>query len=127
MTELALVHTESTVARATFDDFWTLYPRRVARKDALNAWAKVREVDRVACLVALVDWRQVWRARGDDQFVPHAATWLNGERWTDEIPVEFTRPTHASHVAAKQLDQTERGPIPPRVLEALAKLRKGHT
>jgi DNA replication protein DnaC len=110
--------------RATFDDFWLLYPRRVARKDAERAWSRMNEAQRMAAVVALVDWRRVWQARGDVQYVPHASTWLNGERWTDELPAEFVQRTaHASHVIAKP-PETERGEMPAHVREALERMRK---
>lgn len=78
----------------------------------------------MAALVALVDWRRVWAARGDSQFTPHAATWLNGERWTDEIPEEFKqRAAHVSHVIAKPPESGKREPMPEHVRQAIAKLR----
>src|SRR5574343_1375842 len=105
----------------TFDDFWTLYPKRVARKDAVKAWTRMTLADRVDALVALVDWRRVWLARGEMEYVPHPATWLNGERWTDELPVDCA-PRHASHAPAKPQDDAPRGAMPESVRLALAKV-----
>ncbi len=116
---------KSATAPISFEDFWLLYPKRQAKKDATRAWAKMSEADRLAALVAVVDWRAVWRSRGDDRYTPLPASWLNAERWTDEVTAEFTRPTHASHVLAKPKEQSERGPIPAHVLAALERLRKG--
>ena len=108
---------------AAFDDFWTLFPKRIARKDAMKAWARLTPEDRVASLMALLDWRRVWAARGDYQFTPNAATWLNGERWTDELPAEHRQvATSASHVIAK-LPEHERGEMPAKVRDMLSKLR----
>lgn len=70
-----------------WDAFWTLYPRHEAKKDALKAWSRLNESDRTAAVCAIADWRQVWRAQGrDTHLIPLAATWLNGERWEDEVP-----------------------------------------
>ena len=108
--------------QATFDDFWTLYPKRIARLDAVKAWAKLSDAERMDALVALVKWRRVWLARDEMQFVPHAATWLRGARWEDELPSD-SMPLHASHVPAGPPPLGERGEMPAEVRAALAKLR----
>lgn len=109
---------------ATFDDLWTLYPRRVAKRDAERAWNRLTADEKVAALSALVKWRRVWLARGEIQYVPHAATWLNGARWDDELPEQAQMgPQHASHVAATMLEQAERGAMPQEVRDLLTKLK----
>ena len=116
---------ENTSDAATFEDFWLMYPKRVARRDAEKAWARVGHEERVAALVALVKWRRVWLARGEIQYVPHAATWLNGARWEDELPEQAQMgPQHASHVAATMPEQAERGAMPQEVRDLLAKLKR---
>lgn len=76
-----------------FDEFWAAYPRHVAKQDAVKAFAKLRAddallrriLDSLAAAKASPDWR-----KDDGRFVPHAATWLNGKRWEDELaPVEI--------------------------------------
>ena len=110
----------------TFDDFWLLYTRRQARKDAVKAWTRLGPADQMEALVALVDWRRVWLARGDDRYTPLPATWLNGERWTDELPAEFVqRISHVSHVSAEVPAAGLRTEMPAHVRAMLAKLRAG--
>lgn len=106
-----------------FTDFWTLYPKRMARRDAERAWSKIDAAEHPAILLALVAWRRVWRQRDDDQYIPYPASWLRGERWTDELPVEYTR-SHASHAPAKLPEEGERrGEMPEAVRALLAKIR----
>ena len=107
---------------ATFDDFWLLYPRRIAKRDALRAWDKLPDGNRIAAIVALVDWRKVWEKRDDIEYVPYPASWLNGWRWEDELPAEFKR-SHAAHAPAKLPDSPARTVIPDHVRALLAKLR----
>ncbi|MEB0133455.1 Pyocin large subunit-like protein [Pseudomonas sp. CCI2.4] len=74
---------------ALFASFWKLYPRKVSKDAAQKAWGKLNlstdlfnticEALAKHCL--LDDW-----AKGGGQFVPHASTWINGRRWTDEMP-----------------------------------------
>ncbi len=105
----------------TFDDFWLLYPRRVAKKDARRAWARIPAAQHMAILEALVAWRPVWRDK-DPQYLPHAATWLNGERWEDELPEQY-RARHLSHLPVEPSAQSERSIMPDKVRQMLAKLR----
>lgn len=74
----------------TFDEFWKVWPKREAKKDALRAWNKVRDADKIAALNALPNhvarWQREGRARNH---IPHPATWLNGERWDDELDEIF--------------------------------------
>jgi hypothetical protein len=72
-----------------FAEFWTAYPNRKARQDALKAWSKIKPDGtlQASILKAVAEQCQGedWRKEGG-RFVPHAATWLNGRRWLDEAP-----------------------------------------
>ena len=72
----------------TFDEFWELYPRRVAKKAARTAWAKVNMNEVIA--TSIYENIQARLQSGDwhlnrKQYIPHPATYLNGERWNDEV------------------------------------------
>jgi hypothetical protein len=65
-----------------FDRWWAAYPRKVGKGAAVRAYASaVRKVPPDTLLSALTAYRFDSR----EQFIPHPATWLNGERWLDEI------------------------------------------
>lgn len=70
----------------SFKFFWTMYPKKAAKKDALKAWKKIKAENRQGVMDGLE--RHVkcdqWVKDGG-QFIPNAATWLNGERWGDEV------------------------------------------
>jgi hypothetical protein len=105
-----------------FADFWLLYPRRVARKDAERAWLKLTVEQQVQAIVAIVQWRRIW-ADKDDEYLPHASTWLNGWRFDDEPPRSFTQ-SSLSHAPAVLREDAQRGTIPEHVRALIAKLRK---
>jgi hypothetical protein len=70
----------------TFDDFWALYPRKVAKKDARMAWGKLSAMEQACALDALPRHNDAWRLSGVSvAFTPYPASWIRGERWTDEI------------------------------------------
>ena len=70
-----------------FADFWNLYPKKAGKKSAEKAWAKIKMTDSLFDEILSALKMQIennWAGK-DKQFIPHPATWLNGERWTDEI------------------------------------------
>lgn len=72
-------------AERLFDSFWSDYPRKDARAAALKAWVKaLKKVDAGTITDGLRKHLPVW-AKGDAQFIPFASTWLNGERWADDV------------------------------------------
>lgn len=75
----------------SFSDFWRAYPRRVARKDAEKAWAKIHPEDYAKIFAAILKARKSddWK-RDDGRYIPYPATYLRGERWTDELESDLT-------------------------------------
>lgn len=71
-----------------FAAFWAPYPRKIGKGQARKAYRAAvigRHVDPKAIIVACEHFRdEVRRLRTEQQFVPHPATWLNGERYGDE-------------------------------------------
>jgi len=71
-----------------FDRFWTLYPKKVKRKDALKAWTKLKpSAELQQTLIAALGRHcvsQDWIKHGG-QYIPLASSWLNGERWEDDL------------------------------------------
>ena len=66
-----------------FDDFWAAYPKRKDKGHARTAWAKaVRKADPETITAAAARFAADPHLP-EPQFVPLAATWLNGERWED--------------------------------------------
>jgi hypothetical protein len=107
-----------------FEDFWILYWRKEAKKDARVAWSKIDPKHYAEIVTAVCSWRRFFLARGDTRFIPLPATWLNGERWTDELPVELRSPV-AAHQPASMPDLPRKsGEIPQHVRDQLAKLRR---
>lgn len=80
--------------------FWADYPRKTAKAEArkafTKAWKKLPDGDEEQILTGGLE-----RAKAswvDAQFIPHAATWLNGERWNDEPPPPSQpRPANVQH------------------------------
>lgn len=90
-----------------FDAFWSLYPKKVSKRDAAKAWGKLKPDAKLRerMMQALDRQRrsEQWQRDGG-KFVPNPATWLNGARWDDELP------------AAMQ-------PMPPAMMASAAGIR----
>ena len=73
---------------ARFATFWTAYPRKVSKADALKAFVKREPTQELldAMLTAIATQKQgrQWQEDGG-KYIPHPATWLNRECWLDEI------------------------------------------
>jgi hypothetical protein len=79
---------EKALSDEGFDQFWKLYPKKKSRKEASKAWAKLKPSEelRQTLIAALCshciseDW-----TKDNGRYIPNGSTWLNGERWHDEL------------------------------------------
>lgn len=72
---------------AGFEDFWKAYPKRQAKGQARKAWINRKCSTLLPQILAAVEKAKAseqWRKDGG-QFIPYPASWLNAERWEDEI------------------------------------------
>lgn len=76
-----------------FESFWEMYPNKKDKLKARKAWKKIAPDYELhqRILTAIEEQKQsdAWK-RG---FIPMPSTWLNGERWNDEMTVEPVRTT----------------------------------
>lgn len=82
---------------AEFIDWYKLYPRKMARKDAEKAWKSLSADDRELALEALPNHLEYWKLNGTEkEFMPYPASWLRGYRFEDELdltPKEVKKPS----------------------------------
>ena len=72
-----------------FQQFWSLYPKKVGKAKALLRWNKLMLDSSITVPLILSALKQQitsveWTKEGG-QYVPHATTWLNGFRWEDRL------------------------------------------
>lgn len=70
-----------------FAEFWAAYPRKTSKAQAAIAWNKANGKPPLEELLAILERHKASRdwQKDDGQFVPYASTWLNQQRWSDEI------------------------------------------
>lgn len=68
-----------------FNDAWAAYPRKVGKGQAEKSWAKaIKKIDERELCKLLSQYIDSLVGK-DSKFIPHLSTWLNGERWHDDI------------------------------------------
>ena len=67
-----------------FELFWEHYPKKVGKGQARLAFKGALKKATVDELVSAVKSFSTVASKTEKQFIPHASTWLNGERWLDE-------------------------------------------
>lgn len=76
-----------TAMELAFDEAWTHWPKKVERKKALELFAKTAKKLTAETLADhVIRFGDAYAATTERQFVPALGVWLNGERWTDELP-----------------------------------------
>lgn len=70
-----------------FDTAWTHWPKKVEKKASLEKFKQaVKKLPLPELVEHITVFGQRYAETTDRQFVPALDAWLNGERWTDELP-----------------------------------------
>lgn len=115
-----------------FDRFWEAYPRKQAKAQAAKAFARLRADERLLeamlAAVARQSRSEQWQRDGG-QFIPMAATWLNGRRWEDgelqpaaEAPRETTEEYLARQRREREAEAARKTAPPAAVREKIAEI-----
>ena len=89
----------------SFAIFWAKYPRKVSKQEAFKAWKNLTKKAQKAATDAIDAHRDYWlKTDREKDKIPHAATWLRGKRWEDEV--NFT--PVAVDAAREKFQETER-------------------
>lgn len=67
-----------------FTEFWSVYPRKVARKAAVRAYSKAVKVVLSETIIYGAARYARERDGQDATYTKHPTTWLNGGCWDDE-------------------------------------------
>lgn len=74
-----------------FETFWKAYPNKKAKQSAAKAWGKLKlvaddpRIESIRRGLVAAKRTNDWQ-KENGQYVPYAASWLNGKRWEDELP-----------------------------------------
>jgi len=68
-----------------FKLFWQSYPRRIGKGVARIAFIKACEIEDAEVIIEAAQKFQLVSVNTDKRFIPHPTTWLNAERWEDDL------------------------------------------
>jgi hypothetical protein len=77
-----------------FEQFWKVYPKKVAKGDARKAWKQTKAIrPPIAELLKTVYAARASKGwlKDEGEFIPYPATWLRGERWEDCLEVDLSQ------------------------------------
>lgn len=79
-----------------FNSAWGHWPKKVERKQAFDRFKiAARRIGHEALAQHIVEFGDAYATTTERQFVPALGVWLNGERWTDELPQARTQRSSA--------------------------------
>lgn len=72
-----------------FDKFWAVYPRKEKKRDAKLAFVRSKAYENIDKIIADIEARlerfPSWIPNAENKtFIPHATTYLTGQRWEDD-------------------------------------------
>lgn len=75
-----------------FSEFWTAYPKKVGKKTCLGIWKRRKLDNKADLIIADITRRQSDDVKWREGFIPNPQTYLNGDRWEDEIQTSGANP-----------------------------------
>ncbi len=83
-----MIKNEKNKDLSNFEVFYKAYPKHKARKDAVKAWVKLNPSLELQALILTAIEKQKntedWQ-KEKGKYIPLPASWLNGQRWEDEV------------------------------------------
>lgn len=85
----------------SFEKFWKAYPKKRNKKISFLKFKSIKNLDeklveKIINSVERYKKTEMWQ-KDNGQFIPLASTFLNGERWNDEIEIEIPNKSTYSH------------------------------
>lgn len=79
---------DSSIIEELFEEFWEAYPKKVGKGNVLRWFKKHRPTKgMVDLMIEAIENQKLSKQWQDVQYIPLPATWLNQERWGDELPI----------------------------------------
>ena len=86
---------QSDVMEERFERFWSVYPKKVGKGYARKSFLKIAPSDallgEMLAAIAAASASFQWK-KDKGQFIPNPATWLNQQRWEDELRPDMGMP-----------------------------------
>ena len=104
--DVCVSNSESQVCQ--FEQFWSICPRRTAKGNARKAWSKAIKT---ASPEQIIEGMKVYATATvgtETQYIAHPATWLNAERWLDDVHESKKKPRLPDTSTPEGMDELAR-------------------
>jgi len=73
-----------------FEEFWDIYPRKIGKAKCVKKFTNLcRDIETGKLIIeGLKKYNNIYSTRAR-KYIPHPSTWLNEERWLDDIESEY--------------------------------------
>lgn len=88
-----------------FEKFWDKYPRKIGKGAARKAWQKAIKTHQPKTILEGVSNYANHPDLPEMSYIPHPSTWLNQERWMDDLSTMGT--TNATNMASDILERSK--------------------
>jgi len=108
------VNNDNKEYMCSFEDFWKQYPKKVAKKKAKTTYQRLATSKKKEknIMEGLKKYQKKWRTEKTDvKFIPNPITWLNQERWTDDVIISndpYNKNARANEEKWKQTKEQEK-------------------
>lgn len=95
--------------KGPFDTFWDEYPNRKGKPKAREAFKKAIKKTTLETMLSAIQKQKhssQW-TRDNGQYIPYPATWLNQERWDDEVDTNGSSTGHSDEPGLQRLTDWE--------------------
>lgn len=92
----------------SFDDFWKIYPVKKNKVRSKNIWDK-KKYNQIATLICedvvkRINEEAQWK---NHEFIPHPSTYLNNQRWTDDITYRVSKTSSSGSAFSDWLNNSD--------------------
>ena len=92
-----------------FDNFYLLYPRKIAKKQAQKEWIRLNEKEKTLAIDWLKKWNTYWKIhKTEKQYISHPSSWLSAQRWNDELDIPIPPEEKYQEELKKDLEEEKK-------------------
>jgi hypothetical protein len=101
-----------------FDEFWQAYPRKDGKKNASKIWQRDKLDSKIDQIMNHLKERKDKNSWQNPLYIPMASTFLNGQRWEDEVISDQAQSTnYAKSAQRNEVRSTVTEWVPSRKLD----------
>ena len=108
-----------------FERFWSAYPKKTGKGDARKSFLKIKPssalLERMLSALAAASASYQWQ-RDKGRFIPNPSTWLNQQRWEDEVRPDMGKPD-PKQATQSRFHNLEQRPADDIDQEAIAQMK----